>query len=191
MNCLECGSGFFPLRPSQKFCSKPCSAKHVKNLFWERVRNNTLPSKERVCVGCGKVFTPKTGKERYHSKACASANAPKKIPVGNIKLLKCSVCGEEKRLYFFNLTKKVGSNVCRDCADKARYESEGLPSPALVLKHMIGKPGWAIYSWFQKKFNLSAQKTLDLVAWLVSDGYLRGLGGGRFVMENREPEELE
>ena len=65
--CPECGRGFEPNRPHQKYCSMRCKRKveHAK------VSAEKLAARaNRVCPVCGATFTPKSGKGIYCSRYC-------------------------------------------------------------------------------------------------------------------------
>lgn len=70
--CETC-SAEFKTYPScrQRFCTKSCARVH-------QMASRRLPD-ERVCEGCGEIFKPNTGKQRYCTAGCIGRLSAAKI----------------------------------------------------------------------------------------------------------------
>ena len=149
---------------------------------------------ERVCR-CGTRFWARKRTQAYCSKECASRYSVKIRIFGQTgfkKLKRCLVCGKDKRLFDYDQGKN-SSDVCFPCQHKQRYINNGLIPPLDVVAAITearGKGTTVTYAWFHFQFGLGQNKTLKLVADLVTDGYLLGMGSGQFILGDTAIQQL-
>lgn len=77
VNCSTCGRPFMALeKHSRKFCSVECSTKAAVPLLRERAKSKKLIFEDRICLYCGKSFTPtsKAPNKRHCSMSCSQLN---------------------------------------------------------------------------------------------------------------------
>lgn len=153
---------------------------------------NSLPRLKKVC-SCGAQFWTKDPKRKFHNRVCSSRAAGKRVEglprPGIIRKITCQVCGESRRIFDFSQAQaQAKMQVCRWCEDGQRYQAKRLPTPNAVIAAIRANGGSITYLEIQTMFALSNKQSYQLVADLVTDGYLRGLEHGRFALgDSAEP----
>jgi len=119
--CRRCKKMFVPkMADRTKFCGRACSDAHRKELAVARklVQGMVIqPVRNKLCVECGKAFSPSNVRELYCSDACRKAVSSKKAlafyyrRVPRITEAMCSTCGKP----FVPSNRKA--KLCDDCVD--------------------------------------------------------------------------
>lgn len=137
---------------------------------------------------CGKTYKTQKKTQIYCSKECANKFSTKIRLFGQTgfkKLKECSLCHAPKRLFDF----PQGTNekgLCLECMDRLEYKKKGLPAPVDVVQLIQLMPGQIIdYGWFRTNTGLEVGKVYELVASMVTAGYLLGQLGRTFVLGDR------
>jgi hypothetical protein len=107
--CIICGKEFDSPYPRQKTCCKKCSDENIKNLKnalakkyykvksegkrkWYRMNH---PLNDKVCLFCGKMFTPRHGSQRICPECKAANRCRMDSNPSSPKIVKCVMCGKE------------------------------------------------------------------------------------------------
>lgn len=148
------------------------------------------PWTKKTC-SCGVTYWTLRAAQKYHNKACAARAAGRLregMPqTGVIKRVKSSVCGEDNRIFGFAQGQEA-KGICRECWISRRYQKKKLPDPRDIVAAIRANNGSITYLELQTMFALSNKQSYELVADLVTDGYLRGLEHGRFALgDTAEP----
>jgi very-short-patch-repair endonuclease len=101
--CICCGKEYYPIRESQKYCSRGCINTYTKKGFskYEKVK----------CHQCGKMFMPKDNKSKFCSRGCSGENKKKERPVRT-----CEECGKE----YTSIGKGFKAEIQRFCSIECR-----------------------------------------------------------------------
>ena len=173
--------------------------KHTTPDFVERLRgSNDMPKFksdvwiEKVCA-CGQKYYTQRPDQKYHNRACSARAVSRmregKTQTGIVKKIICSVCGMPWRIFDYSQDKEqIKNRICRWCEAERRYQAKSLPTPDAVIAAIRANSGSITYLELQTMFALSNKQSYELVADLVTDGYLRGLEHGRFALgDTAEP----
>ena len=141
---------------------------------------------EKICA-CGVKYYTQRPDQKYHNKACAARAVSRmregKTQTGIVKKIVCSVCGFPRRIFDYSQDKEqIKNRICRWCEDTRRYLGKGLPTPKNIIDAVNANSGNVTYPELQSMFALKEKEVLLLVADLVTDGYLRGMEKGRFIL---------
>jgi uncharacterized OB-fold protein len=102
IDCVSCGTTFFPSNVSQKYCHRACASK-TKEI--RRKQRHLLANKKRICLHCSQSIEQNRNRNAIYCAGCAKPESRRKA--------NCKCCGvllsPRKRSY------------CSDCLGKTKY----------------------------------------------------------------------